>query len=54
MDEIASNIKGKYRNIYVICQREDESFIRAVFEGYAIKTKPGAGQKVTFWHISDV
>lgn len=53
MDRIAQEIKGKFKKVYVICQKEEEDFIRNVLDQYSIKTKLKTEEEVKFLHISE-
>lgn len=54
-DSTAQDIKGKFRKVVVICQKDHESMIRAIFDHYSIKTKKhlGSEEEVKFYYISN-
>ena len=39
LDEIAKEIKGRFRKVYVICEPEDKNYIERKLDEYSIKTK---------------
>lgn len=42
-DSAAHDIKGKFRKVVVICQKDHEPHIRTVFDHYSIKSKQHLG-----------
>ena len=52
IDEIAKEIKGKFRKVFVICEPEDRNFIERKLDEYSIKTKSKSNEEVNFIPIS--
>lgn len=48
IDRIAQDIKGKFRHVMVICDKDDYGSIETMLNEYSIKTKPLSNEKVTF------
>ena len=39
VDRIANDLKGQYKNIYVVCFPDEQEDIELIFEKYSIRSK---------------